>query len=157
MSERLSTAREQAPVVQVINELLGHVLARIDQQVLAAVTIGDLLQLLAMPINGCKVTPAQVLSLNQVFIAVFQADEFDHAIQLKGQLVMMHDVEQDDLMMIVPEPLQHRLKLIEVSKEVTEDHDDLAPAQAARDITTAAVEGRSLHRIDLVEGLRHPQ
>src|SRR5262249_25637852 len=104
-----------------------------------------------------QIAAAQVVRLSQVLVTILQADEFDHAIQIKIQLVMMHDMEQDDLMVIVAEALYHRLKLIEVPKKVTKDHDDLAATKTARDVAQAAVEGRFLYRLDLVEVLRHPQ
>ena len=52
--------------------------------------------------------------------------EIGDTVELEEQLIMVHHLEQNHLMMVIAQPVQHRLQLRDVREKVAEDHDDLA-------------------------------
>jgi len=77
---------------------------------------------------GAALFAAKIVGLSEQLLGNFEPLELDHAIEVERQLIVVHDLEQDDLVAIVAEPLEDGLKRLDLGEEVTEDHDDLAAA-----------------------------
>src|SRR4029079_18483406 len=100
-SSTLATTTDQASLIEIVDELVARTFARIDENPLAAIAFNHCVELLRMFADRLQIACSQIVRLTNEFVPVFKPDEFHHATQLEGQLVMVHHLKQNNLVMII--------------------------------------------------------
>ena len=88
----LSTPIKQAALIEVVDEELRHRPAGIDDDPLAAVPLGDLLELVAVLFEGREIPAFEVLGLGQQLIGHSKLDAVRAAAQTRFRPILMTTV-----------------------------------------------------------------
>ncbi len=87
-------------MVEVVDQDFRDVAAGVDFDVFDAVSLADVAEFRAELGDGVEVSLTDVVGLGEVLVGIFQAVEANHAVEFESDLVMVHDLKQDDFVLV---------------------------------------------------------